>query len=70
MEDWLKEMGMGQYWPAFNANGYDSMFVVARLDDATLVDLLGVDKKGHRIALLAKAKEILYKFESVCIVEV
>lgn len=59
VEEWLKEMGMGQYWPAFNANGYDSMFVVARLDETTLVELLGVDKKGHRIVLLTKAKEIV-----------
>lgn len=59
MEEWLKEMGLDQYWPAFNDNGYDLMATVASLDEATLVDPLGVDKQGHRRLSLMKAKEIV-----------
>jgi hypothetical protein len=33
--------------------------MVARLDEATLIDLLGIDKQGHRRLLLMKAKEIV-----------
>jgi hypothetical protein len=59
VEEWLKGMGLAQYWPAFSANGYDLMPIVAGLDEPTLIDLLGVDKQGHRRLLLMKVKEIV-----------
>ncbi len=58
VEEWLNEIGLVRYWPAFRDNGFDFMGVISGLTGANL-DLLGVALPGHHQHLLNKAKEIV-----------
>lgn len=56
-EEWLKSFKLERYWDTFRDNGYDFMETITELNDATL-DLLGIEKAGHRALLLRKAREL------------
>jgi len=56
IEQWLRDLGLAQYAPAFAANDID-FDVIAQLSDADLKEL-GVSSLGHRKRLLAAIDEL------------
>jgi SAM domain (Sterile alpha motif) len=59
VQEWLKSFGLGQYWDAFDAQGYDSLEIVSMGLDEAALDNMEITKNGYRTALLKKAKELL-----------
>ena len=56
-EEWLSSIGMMQYWPQFDEEGYDEWETVITLKDEDLEDM-GIKKGGHRRKLLLRIAKV------------
>lgn len=54
---WLKEIGFEEYVSTFTEFGYSSLHLAQLLDDGDL-DIMSINKPGHRKALIAAASEL------------
>ena len=61
-EEWLRKHKLAEYWPLFEAEGYDDFETVSTLNDAEL-EQLGIEKSGHRKKLMLRISKEMKRMQ-------
>ena len=64
LREWLKEIGIMQYFDAFVANGFDQMSAIALIEQEDLNEI-GIIKIGHQLKMVDEIKKLKRKQASV-----
>ena len=56
VKQWLKSLSLEQYETNFMENGFETMELVCNIDSDQQLIGIGIDKMGHRIAIMKSIK--------------
>eukprot|EP01083_Nonionella_stella_P168089 566503_1 len=58
VEDWLKQIGLSQYYEVFISNGYDAMPIVKEIVDERALQEIGIVSREHQQWILSHIREL------------
>ena len=63
VEHWLDELGLGEYWPTFESNGYaepSDLEDLKTMDEGSLEEVFNICKSGHMTRLISAIRKLQY----------